>query len=212
MKMRPLLIALGFVFISRLITAADLESIPQDQAKAIGEKLSEEAGKIDNLKFKIDADTDKANGFHVPKKLGALIVPQKDLKESEELAAKFKMDPGASLAYLFIFKVAPVIDGKKIDTSLLHSTSIKDDQGNEHAVQVLLLSVRQLADDDYRLYGFGKDAKPIIDAKFAEGTSTGPTPVAVELKEVNDTTREGKVVVTVFGKFQASFQAGYTGD
>jgi hypothetical protein len=195
--------------IAPAVSAQEFETFSSDFAQRLSTRLSEEASKNSNLKFKVDGEAEKANGFHLPGKVGALIVPQKGLKESEELAAKFKMDPGASLAYLFLYHMVPVVDGKRVESDKMHSVTISDDEGNQHTVHVLCLSVRQLADDDYRLYGFGKDAKPLIDVKFAEGTGPGPTPVAVELKDPNRDTRDGKVVVTVFGRFQASFPAGY---
>lgn len=212
MKTFGLSIMLGFLFLPTIVAAEEITTIPTELAQQLAVKIAEQAGKIEKLKFKIDPDSDKANGFHVPKKLGALIVPQKDLKEGKELAAKFKMDPGASLAYLFVHHVVPMVDGKRIESDRLPSVTIADDDGKEHVVHVLLLSARQLSEDDYRLYVFGKDGKQLVDAKFAEGTGPGPVPVAVELKNPNEATREGTIVVTVFGKFQASFPAGYTGE
>ncbi len=212
MKTFSLAIMLGLLFLPTIVAADELATIPTEQAQQMGAKIAEKAAKIEKLKFKIDPDSEKANGFHVPKKLGGLIVPQKDLKEGEELAAKFKIDPGASLAYLFVHHVVPIVDGKRIESDRLPSVTIADDEGKEHVVHVLLLSARQLSDDDYRLYVFGKDAKPLVDVKFAEGSGPGPVPVAVELKNPNETTREGTIVVTVFGKYQASFPAGYTGE
>jgi hypothetical protein len=207
MKLFSLSVVFGLALLSRLCGAADFEAIPQDLAQKLAVKISEDASKLEKLKFTVDADTEKANGFHVPGKVGALIVPQKGLKESEELAAKFKMDPGASLAYLFCYHMTPVVDGKPLSSDRFHSVTFNDEDGGQHELTLLLLSARQLSDDDYRLYVFGKDPKPLVDVKFAEGTGPGPTPVAVEIKDINESTREGNVVVTVFGKYQASFKA-----
>jgi hypothetical protein len=212
MKTIPLSTMLGLFLLPVFAAAADFEAIPNELAQQLAIKLSEEAGKIEKTKFKVDADSEKASGVHIPSKVGALIVPQKGLKESEELAAKFKMDPGATLAYLFVYHMVPVVDGKRVDADKLHSVAFTDNNGGQHDLHVLLLSVRQLADDDYRLYVFGKDAKPLVDVKFAEGTGPGPTPTAVELKDPNEAKKEGKLVVTVFGKFQATFPAAYTGE
>jgi hypothetical protein len=209
MKLASLPVTFSLLLLPSILGAAEFEAIPTELAQNLAQRFSEEVGKIEKLKFKVEADQEKANGFHIPGKVGALIVPQKGLKESEELAAKFKMDPGATLAYLFLFHMAPVVEKKRIPADQLHSITFDDNDGNQHSLQVLLLSVRQLADDDYRLYAFGKDAKPLIDVKFAEGTGPGATPVAVELKDVNQANREGKLVVTAFGKYQASFPAGY---
>ncbi|MBI3462501.1 MAG: hypothetical protein HY000_05485 [Planctomycetes bacterium] len=190
----------------------DVTPIDSEQARAIAARLVQEANKFDKPQIKIDADPQKANGVHSPDKLGIMVVPQKDLKESEELSAKFKTEKGASLAYLFMYHVVPVIDGKPVETSQLRSVKLIGDNGTEHIVYVLLLAVRQPADDDYRLHAYGHLDKPLVDAKFAEVSASGPEPVACDIKEPNDQTKQGKLVVTVFGKYQASFQCGYKAD
>ena len=201
--------AISLFFSAQASLPDDLTPIEPELAKKFGKILADEADKFEKPQVKITADADKANGVHVPDKVGVLIVPQKDLKESEELAAKFKADKGASLAYLFMYHVLPVIDGKPVEASKVRSVKIKDDNGGEHLIYVLLLSVRQLADDDYRLYCYGHDDKPLVESKFAEGTGPGAEPAAVEIKEPNEATMQGKLVVTVFGKYQASFTVGH---
>ena len=189
-----------------------LVPIEPEMAKQVGKRLSEEAAKLEKPQIKIEADSDKANGLHSPGKAGVLIVPQKDLKESEELAAKFKVDKGASLAFLFMYHIVPVIEGKTLDASLLRSVKFTDDSGAEHTVHVLLLAVKQLSEDDYRLHAYGQGDKPLIDAKFSEGPGPGAEPVAVEIKDANEQTGQGRLVVTAFGKYQASFQCGHKAD
>lgn len=209
MRMSFLSLVLGLVA-PALVVAADLESIPADLARQLSTKLTEEAAKMTHPKVKIEGDAEKGSGFHVPKQLGALIVPQKGLKEGDELFAKFKTDTGASLAYLFVYHLVPVVEGKKVDASRLGSTNITDDQGTEHKVHILLLAAKLVGEDDYRLHVYGLDGKPLVDSKFAEGTGPGAEPVAVELKNPNKETREGTMVVTVFGKYQASFPAAFS--
>lgn len=190
----------------------DLEPIEAEMAHRFGKLLSDEADKIAKPQIKIIADPDKANGVHAPKKAGMLVVPQKDLKESEELAEKFKTEKGASLAYLFLYNLVPVIDNQPVDPSRLHTVELADDNGTKHKVYVLLLAVRQLSDDDYRLHAYGHDEKPLVDAKFSEGTGTGTEPVGVEVKDVNEAAHQGRLVLTVFGKYQASFICGHKAD
>jgi hypothetical protein len=202
------LLVLSALFVPAFVVAQELEAIPEEHVRKMAPSLIEQAGKFE-YKIKIDADVEKANGFHLPKKLGALIVPQKDLKESEELAAKFQNEPGASIGYLFLFHLVPIVDGKRADASRLKTVTVADKDGGQHTIHVATLAVRQLSGDDYRLHVYGTDAKPLIDAKFAEGIGPGPVPVAVELKNPNEAKKEGTVVVTVFGKYQATFQAGY---
>ena len=194
------------------LVAQDIRPVPEDQARSIGAKLVELADKIDKPQVKIESDASKANGIHVPDKLGILVIPQKDLKESDELAAKFKAERGAPLAYLFAYRVLPVIDGKRIDASRVRTLKVTDKEGTERTAYVLLLSVRQTGEDDYRLYAYGTEDQPLVDAKFAPGDDAGTGPVVVEVKDPDEQTQEGNVVVTVFGKYRASFRAGYEGD
>lgn len=195
-----------------LLSADDVKSIPADEVTKWGARFAKLADKIENPQIKIVADAGNANGVHVPDKFGIMIVPQQELKESEELAARFKSDSGAALAYLFAYHMVPVVDGQQIEADRLRSISFADEQGTERSVYTFLLTVRQLPEGDYRLYVYGKDEKPIVDARFSEGAGPGPEPVAVEIKDSDKQTREGKVVVTVFGKYEASFRARYKED
>lgn len=190
--------------------AVDLEPISGDLTKALGERLSELAGKIENPRIHVDADAEKANGVHLPDRLGVMVVPQKGLKESDELAAKFQTPTGAELAYLFCYHVVPVRDGQPIDASRLHAVTVTTDAGEDRTIHVLHLAVRQLSEDDYRLYGYGKGESPVVDAKFSQREEqSGPEPVAVEIEDADEQTRQGTVVITVFGKYRASFKAAY---
>jgi hypothetical protein len=186
-----------------------LAPIEPEVAKKFAKLFVDEADKFEKPQVKIMADPDKASGVHAPDKLGLLIVPQKDLKESEELARQFQQEKGASLAYLFLYHVTPVVNGNPADASRLRSIKLADDQGQQRTVHVLLLAVRQLSEDDYRLYAYGFDEKPLVDARFSEGTGPGPEPTAVEVKEIDEQARRGKLVVTVFGKYQASFPVAH---
>jgi hypothetical protein len=211
--MRTTLLFLGLcLFFPQFLPAQDLQPVPENRAHSVAARLVELADKIDKPQVKIEADASKANGFHVPSKLGVLVVPQKDLKEGEQSAAKTKVERGAPLAYLFAYQVVPLVDGKRVDVNRLRTIKVTDEEGQERRVHVLLLAVRQLADDDYRLYGYGQEEKPLVEAKFSEGASAVAEPVAVEIKEPNEQTREGNIVVTVFKKYRASFRGAYVGE
>ncbi len=206
----PLVVCLALPVLAAVVDG--LEPIEAELAHRFGKLLADEADKVTKPQIKVTADPDKAVGLHVPEKVGILVVPQKDLKESEELAEKFKTEKGAALAYLFLYNLVPVIDGQPVDASRLRTVEIGDDNGMKHKVFVLLLAVRQLSDDDYRLQAYGHDEKPLVDAKFSEAAGPGAVPVAVEVKDVNEATHQGKLVLTVFGKYQASFTCGHKAD
>jgi hypothetical protein len=193
-------------------TQEGLEPISQELAQRIGKQLSDEAAKIEKPQVKIEAQPEKSNGVHAPGKAGALVVPQKDLQPNQELADKFKTEKGASLAFLFLYNVTPVIGGKPVDPSQLRSVKLATESGAEHTVYVLLLSVRHLDNDEYHLYAYGHDEKPLVDARFTENAVSAAEPVAVDIKDADKHTQKGKVVITVFGKYQATFEAGHRPD
>lgn len=210
MKMFAILVLSCFVVLApSFVLANELDSIPTEEAQKWGARLSQAAAKVENPQVTIEADANKANGVHIPDLLGMIVVPQTDLKESEELAKRFKNESGAALGYLFAHHLLPIIDGSPVDAKRLRTVKVSDDDSPEHKVYACLLAVRQLAEDDYRLYLYGSDEKPLVDVKFSEGTGPGPEPVAIEVKEADEQTRRGTAVVTVFGKYQASFRIGY---
>ncbi len=214
--MKAVVLCLSAVASLLLSAAAVLQENPTpidaETAKKFGKIFAEHAAKLDKQQIKIDADAELSNGMHVPDKLGLLLVPQRGLKEGEELAAKFKTDKGAPLAYLFMFHLVPVIDGQPVDVSRVRSVKFVDDNGGEHTIYTLLLSVRQVAEDEYRLYCYGHEDKPLVDAKFSQGTGPGTEPAVVEIKDPNEQTRQGKLVITIFNKYQASFTIGHRAD
>jgi hypothetical protein len=182
-----------------------LEPIPSELVEKVGKRLIEEAAKFDKPQVQVDPDLSKAYGLHKPGEAGMLAVPQKDLKESEELAAKFKTEKGAPLAILFTYRLTPVVDGKVADDSRVREIKFIDDEGTARPVQALLLSVRQVG-DDYRLYAWGHEDKPLVDAKFSQTDSGGPEPVGLSVKDLDEGSRQGTLVVTVFGKYQANLR------
>jgi hypothetical protein len=182
-----------------------LEPIPAELIEKVGKRLIDETAKFDKPQVKIEAELSKAYGLHKPGEAGMLVVPQKDLKESEELAAKFKTEKGAPLAILFTYRLTPVVDGKVADDSRVREIKFIDDEGAARPVQAMLLSVRQVG-DDYRLYAWGYEDKPLVDAKFSQTDSGGPEPVGLSVKDLDEGTRQGTLVVTVFGKYQASIR------
>ncbi len=208
--MKKFLLAVAiWLLVVPMIRAQGVEEIPEEAATKYGGLLAELADKIVEPAIKVTADASKAKGVHVPEKMGLLVAPQKDLKESEELAAKFKEEKGTPIGYLFLYHVTPIAKEKKIAADQLWDVTVTDEEGTTRKINVLLLAVRQLADDDYRLYAYGKDKQPIIDAKFSEGAGGSDGPVAVSVRDTNEQTHEGTIVITVFGKYEATFRGGH---
>ena len=185
--------------------AQDVEPVPADMAKAFGEALVKAAAKIDKLPVKIECDPAQAVGVSVPDEGGIILVPQKGL--DEENTPDMTGADGVPLAlYFSTANIVPIIDGKLIDRGKLHGVTVTDGQGNEHEANCMLLTVRMISEEDYRLYGFGKAAKPLIDVQFTGGEGPGAKPLAVEIKDIEGET--GSLVITVFDKYQAKFRGG----
>jgi len=187
--------------------AEDLERMDADTAQKFGEKLSQAAVKFENPAVRITPDAATARGVHREREAALLLVPKKNLREGDDGDAQLvDSDPGAGLAYLFAYQVVPVIDGKSVADSKLYDVTLNSDEG-EQSVRCMLLAVRRLSEDDWRLYVYGQDKKPLLEVPFHEGEGPGDKPLAIECKNVEDL--EGDVVVTVFGKYQAGFKVRY---
>ena len=168
-----------------------------------GTLLAKAAGEIENPQVKIEGDP--ARTVAVPlweANSGIFLVPQKGL--DEENPPDMSGKNGAPLGLLFARpELVPIVNGKPIDRSLLHCLNVDDGRGIS-AINCVLLSVRKVSEEEYRLYGFGRAAKPLIDVRFTGAKGPAATPVALEIKEGEP----ALVMVTVFGKYQAKFLGG----
>ena len=201
MKILRFLLA-GAVVLSLAVSALaqEISPVPKELTRRVGRLLLDAAGKIDKPQVKIEGDPEHAVALAVPMtEGGVLLAPQKGL--DEENMPDMTGEKGVPLGLLFAASnLVPVVDGKPIDRQKLHTLTVTIRE-KDVAVNCLLLSVRQISEDDYRLYVFGKGAKPLIDAKFTSGEGPGTLPVALEIKNGDP----AMVVITVFGRYQAKF-------
>ncbi len=102
--------------------------------------------------------------------------------------------------------LVPIVDGQLVGRDRLHTVDFTDDQGEPHKVNCMLLTVKKLSEEDYRLYGFGKGGKPLIDVPITDGDGPDSMPVALEIKDVEG--EPADVVITIYGKYQARFKGG----
>lgn len=174
-----------------------LEPIDPEFGRAIAEIVVEKASDLESPRLKIEADPAGATGLHVPDTYGLMIVPQKDLDEKD--TEGYAAETGKPLGYLFLYRMIPKAGGEEIDAKKLHEISITNDDGETRTVHALHLSVRRVADDDWRLYAFGTEEKPVLDLKFRQGVGTGTKPVAL-LAPGPD-----RVEISVFDKYLADF-------
>jgi len=182
--------------------AEQLKEFEPQRAQRAAEILVSAAGKIEGPQVKIAADVSKAVGLRL-RDDGILAVPQKGLDEEKEDAA-VNTDPGAALGYLFMSPgFSLVVQDRCVEAQKLRNVAITDNQGTERTIACFLLAVRQVDDENWRLYVYGADKKPLVDVAFAEATVERPAPVALDIESVSGI--RGTLVVTVLGKYRAGF-------
>ena len=191
------------------LAQAELETIDSETAKQVAEQFSEQVQKFKKPQVKVEPDPSKANGVHKPEEAAVLIVPQKDLTE-DKLRDAAKSKAGAGVAFLFTYRLVPVVNGTGVAIEKMRSVTYTNDNGDQTAIHCLILAVRQVSDKDRRLYVYGTDSKPLIDIPLSKNAGPGTQPVAVEIKEIQD--QEGKLFVTLFDKYQASFKVMHQPD
>lgn len=184
--------------------AEDLEVLDAQIAQTVAQVLMEGAEKIEKLQVKVEGDLEKSCGVHRDR-VGILLVPQKDIKPENEAV---NADPGAPLAHMFMSEgFTLVLDGKPVDTAKLRTFTVQGPDGNDMKVTYLTLAARHLDDDSWHLYGYGVDAKPLLDVAIGEGSGPGTEPLALEVKEFDD--NAGTAYVTIFDRFQSNFKVAY---
>jgi hypothetical protein len=201
------ILALGIAVSATQVLAQDLEELDPERAQRVAEMLVAKAGQIESPQVDLQVDVAKASGLKL-RDDGLLVVPQKGISETDE-NTDVDSEQGAALAYLFMSEgFCPVKGGTQVTESKLRILAVTDKQGVQRSVKCFLLAVRQLTDDDWRLYVYGAENKPLVDAQFAESTQDKLGPVSLSIDDVAGS--EGTLTVTVFGKYQASFRVAYT--
>lgn len=206
LKSRIALTALGVMLIASSARADELNEMGPEIAQGYGKFLTELFSKADGLQVKFEVDTDKAVGL-VREDEGIILVPRKGLKDGDEPDPAVGTEKGAGLAYLFLSqRFNPTIDGKPVDGAKLRKLKLPD----EREATALLVSVRRVGDDDWRLYVFGADAKPLIDTSFAGAADNKGTGINVKVRDPKNGI--ATLVVNLFGKYEAGFPIGHKFD
>ena len=155
------------------------------------------------VKFEVDAG--QAIGFHNDGD-GMIAVPIKGLKEGK-IDPAVETDNGAGLCYLFLSPCyAPQINGKPIEKEKLRRMKLTDNEGRERETIAVLLTVKHVGGDEWRLYGFGADKSPVLKPQFDAASGGGDKPLQMKAKSAGD--KKTTLEFTVFGKYAASFEVG----
>jgi len=175
--------------IARAIAGALLEAAPLDFPGVVAKAVGVVAGDDE-------------------KQLGMILVPAKGFIDEDE-APELEVGGSAPLALLFTSpSIVPVTGNQRVSRDRMHSVTVTDSEGKEHKSNCMVLIVKRIAEDDYRVYGMGDSNAPLIETRVTEGEGPGDAPFAMEIKEIDKESKTASVVITVFGKYQAAFRAG----
>ena len=184
--------------------AEELSVMEADAVQGYGQYLSDKFTKIEGHQVKVEPDLAAASGLVLGGE-GIILVPTK-IDENGDTSA-LETESGGPLAYLFLSpRFNPLASGSKIDAKKLRTVEYEDD-GESKEATCLILALRHVEGDDWRLYVYGSEKEPVLEAKFAEAEQVKDKNLAFHVKDVKD--GKGTLVVTVLKKYEASFAIGH---
>jgi hypothetical protein len=186
------------------VLAEDMKVMETDTAQVYGQHLSALFEKQKDQQVKVEPAPADACGLVLGRE-GIVAVPCKQLDE-QELQKAVESEAGAPLAYLFLSpRFNPLESGKKMDAKKLRSVEY-DADGEKKQATALILAVRHVEGDDWRLYVYGADKKPLFDTKFFEADDESDKKLDIRVQDAKD--GRGTLVVTVLKKYEASIEIG----
>ncbi len=183
--------------------ADDLEPMAAEMSQLFAQHLSELFNKENQERqTKFDVDPSQASGLRSGQD-GIIIVPAKGLKEGTVDPA-VETECGSGLCYLFMSPCyAPVINGQPVDAKKLRSVKFDNGEGEKREAVCLLVTVKHVEGDDWRLYAFGADQKPVINSQFGLADSAGDKTLAIKVNGAKD--KKANLELTLHKKYSASF-------
>ncbi|MCA9229361.1 MAG: hypothetical protein KDA57_01810 [Planctomycetales bacterium] len=190
---------------SSATAAEEFNRLEDFVAQVYAQHFVEKMGEVEGQQIVVEADAELARGLAEGDE-GLILVPVKDLKE-DEINPDVNTEKGGSLAYLFMSpRFNPIVEGKAVAQDQLHTITFMDESGEEKEATCLILAVRRVDEENWRLYAYGKAAEPLVDSQFKESYEEADSPVAISASSKGE--KENTLVVTVFGKYAASFEIG----
>lgn len=187
--------------------AEELEKIDAELTQKIGAHLVELFNKeTKEPQVKFEGNPEKAVGLHLERD-GIIMVPIKTLKEGE-LDPAIDSENGAGICYLFMSSdFNPLIDGKPVDAKKLRTVKFEDQEGNSRDTTALLVTAKRIDGEDYRLYVFGADKKPLVESRWGESTENTEGDLAMHVSGAKD--KKANLVFTLFNKYSASIEISH---
>jgi hypothetical protein len=182
--------------------ADELEQMAPDMSQLFAMHLTELFNKENpERQAKFDVDPAQATGLRSGRD-GIVAVPIKGLKEGEVDPA-VESENGAGLCYLFLSPCfAPFVDGKPVDTSKLRSVKFDDGQGGKREAICLIVTVKHVDGDDWRMYCFGADKKPVLNSQFGGSSQSADKTLAIRVNGGKD--MKANLEFTLHKKYSAA--------
>lgn len=204
--------ALGLALTAVQVQAQELTPADGEIAQQYGTILAEQFAKdVTEPQVKVDPNFEKA-GLLALGMEGLLIIPAKGLDPATATEnPDADSEKGAGLGILFVSpRFNPLIDGKPIEESKLRTLTFSDGQGTEQKATVLLLAAKHVEGEDWRLYVYGSEDKPLIEAQLGPAEEVGDPEkdvLTLHPKDVKD--NKAQLEVKIFGIYSGSFEIGH---
>jgi hypothetical protein len=202
-----LLSMIALLFVASASRADELEKIDAEVTQQVSTHLLELFNKeTKDPQVKFEGNPEKAVGLHAGRD-GILMVPIKTLKEGEPDKA-VESENGAGICYLFMSpEFNPLVDGKPVDAKKLRKVKFMDQEGNEREATALLVTVKHVEGDDWRLYVFGADKKPLIETRWGTANDNAEGDLAMAVTGAKD--KKANLVLTLFNKYSAAIDIAH---
>ena len=194
---------MGMIGIVSVSQGEELEKMAPEMSQLYAMHLTDVFKKEHkDLQTKFEVDPSQASGLRAGND-GIVAVPIKGLKEGE-IDPAVESETGAGLCYLFLSPCfTPTIGGKPVDTEKLRRIKIDNGQGSGIEAICMIVTVKHIDGDDWRLFGFGNEKKPILSAQFDESAQGADKSLAIAVKERSK--KELALEFTLHKKYAASF-------
>lgn len=191
---------LGFGSMAR---AADLEQMPAEMSQLYAQHLSEKFNKENQERqAKFEVDPSQSSGLRLGQD-GIILVPAKGLKEGT-IDPAVETETGAGLGYLFLSPCfVPLVEGKPIDAKKLRSIKFDNGQGMEREAICLLVTVKHVQGDEWRMFGFGTEKTPVVNSQFDLASGTVDKSLSLQVKDAKD--KQANLELILHKKYGTSF-------
>lgn len=202
-----LLSMIALLSVAPAARADELEKIDPEITQQVSTHLLELFNKeTKEPQVKFEGNPEKAVGLHADRD-GIIMVPIKTLKEGSPDKA-VETENGAGICYLFMSpKFNPLVEGKPVDAKKLRTVKFQDRDGNDREATALLVTVKHVEGDDWRLYVFGADKKPLIESRWGTANDNAEGDLAMAVTGAKD--KKANLVFTLFNKYSAAIEIAH---